>query len=835
MSGTAKLTPMMRQYRDLKAEVADDVLLLFRMGDFYEMFFEDAVRGGELMEITVTKRAGCPMSGIPHHALKEYLPRILQAGVKAAIAEQVEDPKEAKGIVRREITQIITPGTIVEGTVLAAGKSNFLVSICTSKKHTGLATLDISTGDFRITQLDTHEQLEAEIHRLQPAECLLPEGLYKRWEADGFPDAPKRMLWTPVDDWTFDESVATDLLRKQFEVTSLDGFGCREFPLGIQAGGAILHYACHNLRRNADHITTLSVYSAQSFMHVDRTTQRNLELVEPLFTDSRDSTLYSVLNETMTPMGARRLREWILRPLRDLAAIQARQDAVEVFTADQLLLVELREVLRAIRDLERTIARLNVGSANARDLQLLRRGLEIIPAIRAILAVHESSALLNGLSGAMHEFEDLTSLITSAIVEEPPLTVKDGSIIAESYNAQLDEFRAAGAEGKSWIAKLQLDEQERTGVKSLKVRYNKVFGYYIEVSKANIDKVPEDYIRKQTLVNAERFITPELKEIEHKVLGAEEKSKALEYEIFQTIRGEVIAQTAQIQQTAAAIAVLDVIAGFAETALKSDYTRPEMHEGLEIDIAGGRHPVIDRLMREERFVPNDLELNGDDSQMIILTGPNMAGKSTYIRQAALLVLLGQIGSFIPAQKARIGLADRIFTRVGAADDLSRGQSTFMVEMLETANILNNATPQSLIILDEIGRGTSTYDGLSIAWAVAEFIHNTPSARSRTLFATHYHELTQLALTMRGVQNFNVSVRESGDTVVFLHKIIPGAADRSYGIYVARMAGLPDKLITRANEVLKNLEGNAFDQADTPKIAKRRRTSSAAEHPSLFDL
>ena len=834
-SASTKITPMMAQYRALKAELSDDVLLLFRMGDFYEMFFDDAVLGSRLMDITLTRRANVPMAGIPHHALREYLPRVLAQGVKAAIAEQMEDPKTTKGLVKREVIQIITPGTVIESSALDAGQSNFLVSLCTGRGRFGLAFLDISTGDFRLTELDSVEMLEAELSRLQPAECLIPESLRENWEKNGFPAVSHKLTWTPAEDWTFDLTAARDLLLRQFKVASLDGFGCRDLPLGISAAGAVLQYACHNLRREAAHITRLRPYAAHAYMVIDRNTQRNLELVQSLFTDSTDATLLSVLNHTRTPMGARLLREWILHPLLDITRIRQRQDAIEAFTQDQLLLVELREALGAVRDFERIITRMNLGSANARDLLALLRGLQAIPGLRALLEIPENATRLKTLRDRLTELPELAELVARAIVDEPPLTIKEGNLIRPGYHAALDDYRRAATEGKSWIAELQQKEQERTGIRSLKVRYNRVFGYYIEIRNNSLDHVPEQYIRKQTLTNAERFITPELKEIEEKVLGAEDKARALEYELFQELRARVIEQTVEIQETAAAVAEVDVIASLAEAALKNEYRRPEVHEGLRLEIHGGRHPVVDHLMTDERFVPNDTLLDGESNQMVILTGPNMAGKSTYIRQTALLTLLAQMGSFIPAESAKIGIASRIFTRVGAADDLARGQSTFMVEMLESANILNNADARSLIILDEIGRGTSTYDGLSIAWAVAEYLHNTPTLRARTLFATHYHELTQLALTLPGIRNYNVAVRESGEKVIFLRKIVPGAADRSYGIHVARLAGLPEKVIARANEILTNLEGNAFDATDKPKIAQRRRRKGPIDHPTLFDL
>ncbi len=835
MTTEAKLTPMMAQYRRAKAELPEDVLLLFRMGDFYEMFFADAERGSRILDITLTKRQGIPMAGIPYHALDNYLPKVLAAGVKVAIAEQMEDPKLAKGLVKREISQIITPGTIVDGNVLAAGKSNFLVSICAGKHgRFGVASLDISTAEFRITEADGQEQLETELNRLQPAECLIPELLHETWEKEGFPDAPPRLTWTAIEDWTFDQTVAADLLRRHFQVASLDGFGCREFPLAVRAAGAVLHYAQNNLRRNASHLTSIQPYAAQAYMMLDRASQRNLELVEPIFKDSRDSTLLAVLDHTVTPMGSRLIRDWLLRPLLDPGAINRRLDALEVYINDQLLLAELREALGAVRDLERTISRLNVGSANARDLLVLDRGLAAIPGLKAIVSVNTAAALLNELEAQLTELPAVTEVIEQAITDDPPLTVREGGLIRQGYNQHLDELHQAATEGKNWIADLQAKERERTTIRSLKVRYNKVFGYYIEVSKTHLEQVPEDYMRKQTLTNAERFITPELKEIEDKILGAEDKSKALEYELFQEVRERVIAETAAVQAVARAVGELDTIASLAETALRNDYRRPTVSSDCVIDIKDGRHPVIDHLMRDERFVPNDVYLDGDKHRLTLITGPNMAGKSTYIRQVALLTIMAQMGSYIPAAAATIGMADRIFTRIGAADDLSRGQSTFMVEMLETANILHNATPQSLLILDEIGRGTSTFDGLSIAWAVAEYIHN--HSRARTLFATHYHELTQLAQVLEGVKNCNVIVREWGDKVVFLHKIMEGAADKSYGIHVARLAGLPPEVLKRSTEVLSNLEAEKLDPGDKPKLARRgKQKPEPVDQPTLFDF
>ncbi len=838
-TATDKLTPAMRQYMDAKRDAPADAILLFRMGDFYELFFDDAKRAAPMMDIVLTQRNGVPMCGVPYHALQGYVARLLEKGCKVAIAEQLEDPKLAKGIVKRAVTQVITPGTVLDDTVLNAGRSNFLSAVCPARgERFGLALLDVSTGDFRLTEVESRGALENELHRLQPAECLLPEALYGSWESEGLPDVPGKLMWTPVEDWWFDFELASETLCRHFGVASLDGYGCRGLTEPVAAAGAIFSYVQNSLRQDAGHITSLQVYQNDAYMVLDRISQRNLELVEPIFADARDATLLSVLNQTVTPMGSRLLREWVLRPLRDCGEIDRRLDAVGFLVGDPLLLSELREALTAVRDLERTIVRLNVGSANARDMLTLQRGLAAVPGLRALL-LETGVELICQLCAAMADLPELVSHISRAIVDEPPLTLKEGGIIRSGYDANLDELRQAATEGKSWIAQLQAKEQERTGIKSLKVRFNKVFGYYIEITKANLAMAPPDFIRKQTLVNAERFITPELKELEDKVTGSEEKSKALEYDLFQALREEVIAHTAEIQRTARAIAAADVLAALAELAAHGDYHRPVLVEEPLLDIRDGRHPVLDRLMRQDRFVPNDTELSADGAQLAVITGPNMAGKSTYIRQVALLVLMAQMGSFVPAKAARIGIVDRIFTRVGAADDIARGQSTFMVEMVETANILNNATPRSLIILDEIGRGTSTFDGLSLAWAVAEFLHDEARVKARTLFATHYHELTELALTKPGVVNWNVAVREWGDKVIFLRKILPGSTDKSYGIHVARLAGLPKSVIQRANEVLSNLEGNAINEVGLPKIARSRRRDRGAEpekpaQPMLFD-
>ena len=819
MSDDQTLTPMMKQYRQAKSEIPADAVLFFRLGDFYEMFFEDAKTVSSILGIVCTKRCDYPMCGFPYHALDIHLPKLLEAGVKVAIAEQMEDPRFAKGIVKREITRIITPGTVTDSAVLTPEQNNFLLGLIRSKDRYGLAGLELSTGEFKVTELENAGELETELHRLQARECLIPVSLHREWtDNGGFPDTAGKILWTPLEDWIFAFDTADELLKRQFKVASLDGFGCRDLRPAICSAGAVLYYAAETLRHAVGHLVRMSVYNNNRFMTLDAATQRHLELVEPLLgRNTREGTLLYVLNETVTPMGSRMLREWLQRPLFERDAVVERHDVVDAFRDDPLTLTEIRELVGGIRDLERIIARLNMGSANARDLQALGHSLAILPDIRHLLDLFDSP-LLNRLRDQLNPLPDVRARIEAAIADEPAGTLNDGGIIRDGYNAELDEFRSASSEGKNWLASIQAKEQERTGIKSLKIKYNQVFGYYIEISKSNLALAPADYLRKQTLVNAERFITPELKELESKILGAEEKAKALEYQLFQELRDFVLQFTVPIQTVAAALAAIDTLAALAECARKYNYVRPHITEDEVIDIRGGRHPVLDARMQGERFVPNDTFLDGEANRMMIITGPNMAGKSTYIRQTALLVVMAQMGSFIPADSAVIGLVDRVFTRVGASDDLSRGQSTFMVEMVETANILNHVSSKSLVILDEIGRGTSTYDGLSIAWAVAEFLHDHPQARARTQFATHYHELTELAKTRVGVKNYNVAVKEYGDQVIFLRQIVPGGTDKSYGIHVARLAGLPDAVISRAYEILENLENNSVGEAGQPALA-----------------
>ena len=827
MAEEVNMTPMMKQYLQVKSEVPDGAILLFRLGDFYEMFFDDAVRAAPILDVVLTRRAGYPMCGVPYHAVESYLPKLLDAGVKVAIAEQMEDPKLAKGIVQRAITRVITPGAILDSTFLKPENNNFLCSVCSGPKDSfGLSWLDISTGEFVTSEPVNRSELESELQRIQPKECLIPITLHEEWTAaKDFPYMRKPPLWTPLDNWIFSIDNAGEVLRRQFHVATLDGFGLRDKETAIRAAGAVFHYASENLRHNTGHIRSVRLNVCSDYLGLDPICQRNLELVENL-RGNKDGTLLRLLDRTKTAMGSRMMRDWILKPLCDVDKIIERQDVIGIFRDDPMTLTEFRECLAAVKDMERLIAKLNAGNLNARDLLALACSLDMLPGLRALLVSYDLP-LLERLRNQISELPELTDLLFRGITEEPPPTLADGGFIRQGYNAELDELRLAATDGKKWVAELQAKEQERTGIKSLKVHFNKVFGYYIEISKANLAHTPEDYIRKQTLTNGERFITPELKEFESKILGAEEKSKALELQLFEELKKAAGEYTAQIQESANAIAALDVLCALADCAVTYQYCRPHVSDSDILQISGGRHPVLDAQMEGERFVPNDTMLDGEDNRMMIITGPNMAGKSTYIRQTALLVIMAQMGSFIPADEAWIGIADQIFTRVGAMDDIARGQSTFMVEMVETANILNHATSRSLVILDEIGRGTSTFDGLSIAWAVAEYLLDHPDCKARTQFATHYHELTELALTRPGVKNYNVAVREYGDQIIFLRQIIPGAADKSYGIHVAKLAGLPNDVIERAKVILDNLEANAMADAGQPAVVRAIREHSRA--------
>jgi DNA mismatch repair protein MutS len=940
MASDAQLTPMMAQYRRIKGELPKDALLLFRLGDFYEMFFEDAQIGAQLLNVALTKRGVIPMCGIPFHAANAYIGRLLKAGRKVAICDQMEDARPGQ-LVKREVTQILSPGTHFDERMLAAERNNFLAAVYQQGTVFGLAFADLTTGDFFSTEVDSATAALTELHRLHPAEIIYPAEAaavrdllqgrggtasanesatltIPRPKSNGEPTATTPSgntqtaafgaILSPYEDWVFPAETALFTLREHFKVASLDGFGLKDRVAATGAAGAILHYLTQHLRRDAASLTRLSFYQRSDFMALDLTTLRHLEILEPMHHDApRNASLYGALNRTVTPMGARRLREWLSQPLATAHPIRQRQEAVQALIENAAGLENLRTQLAQVRDLERTIGRLSVGTGNARDLVALRTALQQLPRLKQeILELSRSArthmdegpssagrdfsklltpppappgssidapdiecSLLEDLHRRVTEMPELVEVIGRAIVDEPPLALKEGGLIRDGFDQSLDELRSAMRGGKDWIAKLQQDEIVRTGIQSLKVRFNSVFGYYIEVTKANLEKVPAHYVRKQTIANGERFITPELKEMEGKILGAEERSMKLEYELFQSVREEVLGRLAEIQETASALAQLDVLGSFAETARLGSYCRPLVEEQGLLWIRDGRHPVLEQS-GEERFVPNDASLasstgpmiNGSSAeveapsrpvtarqgkaltssapqpdhgstpffpQVMLITGPNMAGKSTYIRQVALLTLLAHTGSFIPAAEARIDLVDRIFTRIGASDDLARGQSTFMVEMCETANILNNATPRSLVILDEIGRGTSTFDGLSLAWSIVEHLHNQVGAK--TLFATHYHELTELAARLPRIRNFNVAVREWHDQIVFLRKIVEGGTDKSYGIQVARLAGVPKTILERAKEILRNLEESEL----TPEGKVRQSTRRQRDRDRLKQL
>ncbi len=834
MSTATTLTPMMQQYKSVKKQMPN-AILFFRMGDFYEMFFEDAKIASRVLGITLTSRDKgnkTPMCGIPHHASEAYISRLIKAGHKVAICDQVEDPKQAKGIVKRELTRVVTPGTVLDENLLSEKRNNFLVALHRSGGCFGLAHLDLSTGEFKLTEIKNLDEVRNELTRLDPQEVLVStlieedDSLQK--ELDGLLPNAKSVY----DDWIFSYDHAYDLLKEQFKTQSLDGFGCQGMIPGIGSAGAILHYLKENLHQSLKHIHQLATYSNQAYLVLDIATQRNLELVQTQRGETGEGTLLWVLDATMTAMGGRLLRQWILHPLTSVPDLTARQDGVSELLEKRSLLLDLREVLSDVKDLERLMGRLNCSSANPRDVVGLKASLIQIPKLKTYLESVDSE-LLKQVFGQLDPLDELTDTIESTLVEAPPIKLQDGGVIREGIHPELDELRSISRDGKAWIARYQQEEGERTGIKSLKVRYNKVFGYYIEVSHSNKENVPENYIRKQTLVNAERFITPELKDYETKVMTAQEKSQSLEYELFCALRERVLKETERVQKLAQAVSVLDVLTSLAWKAAEADYVRPVLNDSDKFEVTGGRHPVIEKMLIGDKFVPNDTLLDCQENQLAIITGPNMAGKSTYIRQVALLGLMAQIGSFIPAEKAEMGIVDRIFTRVGASDELSKGQSTFMVEMNEAANILNHATAKSLIILDEIGRGTSTFDGLSLAWAIAEYLHNNPLVKAKTLFATHYHELTELEQIHEGVKNYNVAVKEWNEQVIFLRKIVRGGTDKSYGIHVARLAGLPQEVISRSLEILANLEKGAIREDGTPTFAGDQPSKQNDPNQQLF--
>jgi DNA mismatch repair protein MutS len=852
---------MMQQYSKIKNEYKDSILF-FRMGDFYETFFEDAHLVSKELGITLTSRnksqgEKIPLAGIPYHALEPYLKKLIKKGHKVAICEQVEDPKVAKGIVKREVVRLVTPGTVIESGMLNERANNYLMSISSGNEGIGLAFVDVSTGEFLTTQLEKKEinnKLKNEIIRFKPAECILPESLSK----DGaflklILGIDKGIVISEYEDYHFNHDRAKDTLTSHFKTISLEGMGCESLPLAIEASGAALSYLQNTQKAQCNQIDKLSTYTQADYMILDFTTLRNLEILKNVRDGTSHGTLLELLDVTKTPMGGRRMRKWISQPLLSIALIKMRQNAIEELFTNTFLSSDLKEYLGMQRDLERLTSKIVYGSANGRDLIALKESLKLVPKIKSALTDNNvKSVMLKRIYSELDDQENVVFLIESAILDEPPLTVREGGIIKKGYNEKLDELKDIASGGKEWVSELESAERKKTGIKSLKVRYNRVFGYYIEVTKSNLSQVPEDYIRKQTLVNSERFITPELKEKESMILSAQEKMNALEYDLFTEIRESVAVHSSDIKKIAKAISEIDCLVALAVVAVNQNYTKPEVTKSGEIDIIEGRHPVIERYM-DSAFIPNDTHLDCEKNRLMILTGPNMAGKSTFMRQVALITIMAQMGSYVPCKSASLGLIDRVYTRVGAFDDLTRGQSTFMVEMNELANILNTSTEKSLIILDEIGRGTSTYDGLSIAWAVAEYIHNKNKIGAKTLFATHYHNLTELADIYEGVINYNIAIKEDKDGIIFLRKVVPGGTNKSYGIEVAKLAGLPSEVINRAYEVLKTIEeenivrisdetsGNMVNGSTMAFPSKKKLTQlvlfepNPTPHPVILDI
>jgi DNA mismatch repair protein MutS len=817
MPDLEKMTPLMKQYLGIKRNY-QGTILFFRMGDFYETFYDDAKTVARELNIVLTSREKnkgkrIPLAGVPHHAAEAYVARLIRKGYKVAICDQVEDPKLAKGIVKREVTRVITPGTVLEDSMLKSKDNNYLVSLVASDNRYGLACVDISTGEFiatEVDQTDSWAKLRTELTRLKPTECIISEAMAedKVGNNEFFQFCENQNISiSPFKDEAFEYSFAEDTLLQQFQVVSLEGLGCEDKPMAVAAAGAVLSYLFDTQKHQLKYINTLGIYSMMDYMILDSTTLRNLELIRNIRDGARKGTLLDVLDKTKTAMGLRLLRKSIQQPLLEPDMINERLDAVEEFTNNILLRQDLREQLVKIYDLERLISRVVYGNANARDLLALKQSFNILPMIKKLIKNSTppvTSKLLKDLDHKLPNLSELSAKIESAIVPEPPVTITEGGILKTGYDPKLDELKTANKEAKNWISSLENKERRRTGIPNLRVGFNKVFGYFIEVRKIHAAKVPEDYVRKQTLVNAERFITEELKEKETMILSANERSKALEHKLFLELRETVADSVKAIQTAAQAVAQLDMLMALAEVAINNSFSRPKITTGDELKINNGRHPVVENML-DIGFIPNDTYLNCDDNQLLILTGPNMAGKSTFMRQVALIVILAQMGSFVPAEKSEIGIVDRIFTRVGAFDDLTRGQSTFMVEMLELANILNTSTSKSLILLDEIGRGTSTFDGLSIAWAVCEYIHTKSYIGAKTMFATHYHHLNELEEVLPGVKNFNITVKEDKDKIIFLHKVKPGGTNRSYGIQVARLAGLPYQVIDRAKVILAKIE------------------------------
>jgi len=828
-----KTTPMITQYRAIKAQYPD-ALLFYRMGDFYEMFFEDAITASKILDITLTSRNKnqadpVPMCGVPYRAVQSYIARIIERGMKVAVCDQVEDPSQAKGLVKREVVRVITPGMILENAFLDAKSDNYLLAVSQHGASIGLAYLDISTGTFRLTQSDDAGQLKDEISRISPKEILLPaslrpESLQNSLSADDLISHEHRPSITFLEERYFDRAFGKNLLTDQFGTLSLEGFGCEHLSAGIGAAGAVLHYAVETQKQRIDHCSGIETYFIGDYMAIDDASRRNLELFENLRTGKRGGTLIGVLDQTVTAMGGRLLVRWMRYPLLSRSEIEGRLDAVEEACLNRSTAEKIRDDLKSVYDLERLGSRISMGHANARDLTALKRSLLKIPGI--LRSTGTFKAPLFAWKGSIEPLTIITDLIERAIREDAPPTVNEGGIIKTGFDNTLDELIKISKDGKGWLIRLEAEEKAKTGINSLKVRYNKVFGYFIEVPKTHIEKIPAHFIRKQTLVNAERYITEELKTFETTVLNAEEKRAGLEFDIFNAVRSEIQHQSRHLQDAAGYIACVDCLLNLAFTAVRNDYHRPEINTHGIMEIEDGRHPVIEKMITGERFVPNSIRLDDDNNQILIITGPNMAGKSTILRQAALLTIMAQIGAFVPAVRANLSITDKVYTRVGALDNLSQGQSTFMVEMQETANILNNATPRSLVILDEIGRGTSTFDGLSIAWAVAEYLHDLKGRGVKTLFATHYHELTELAQTRPRVRNYNIAVREVNDRIIFLRKLVKGGTNRSYGIQVARLAGIPREVIERAASVLERIEndGHVLPLQEAPSSMQQKSVS-----------
>ncbi len=833
-------TPMMQQYMSIKRDYPDSILF-FRMGDFYEMFNEDATIASRVLEIALTSRNKnkanpIPMCGIPHHSSKNYIAKLIKSGKKVAICEQTEDPKFAKGLVKRQVVRVVTPGTVLDDNLLDPKQNQFLVSVHSDGKGWGLAALDITTGLFKITELhgdNAESLLTDELEQFDPREIILSDTATSEDKKHDWLQGREHSLHS-CDDWTFSYSEAYRRLIEHFKTASLEGFGCEDLKLAVSAAGALIRYLHETQKSALEHISTINTFNVHNYMLMDHATVRSLELVESS-EGGRKSSLLDLLDLSQTPMGARRIREWILKPLIDINSISERLNQVDTFRNNPMLRQDIREQFKSMYDMERLLGRVSLSVCNARDLIALKTSLSILPHLLELLN-QSGNDTLKSFTSSWDNLEEVHELLEQKVVDDPPFNLKEGNLIKPGCNAELDRLKSITRDGKNWIAQLETKERERTGISILKIGFNKIYGYYIEVTKKNLDRVPEEYIRKQSLVNAERFISPELKEYEVEITGAEEKTTELEQKIFQQVREEVASHGTRIQHMARVISNLDAIISFSEVAHRYNYSRPEIDEKTNLKLENGRHPLIERILPENQFIANDTQLDSTDDQIMIITGPNMAGKSTYLRQVALITLMAQVGSFVPADSAHISIVDRIFSRVGAQDHLQKGMSTFMVEMNETANILNNATKKSLIILDEIGRGTSTFDGISIAWSIVEYLHGDDSnGGPKTLFATHYHELTDLALVLNGVKNFNVQVKEWNDEIIFLRKIVPGGADKSYGIQVARLAGLPDKVLHRAREVLFNLEKSEFDEVGVPKIshAEGKTASYQPQQLGLF--